>query len=439
MTTHHPLAVALTLLALAAAPARSSPRVALEVRPARPVLAADSSQTTYLKVSLRGARGADGERAPVNLAIVLDRSGSMQGDKLAHAKAAAIAAVDRLSDRDIVAVVAYDDTVQVLLPATRVADRESIRRAISRLEAGDSTALFAGVCQGAVEVRKFADSSRVNRVVLLSDGLANVGPDSPGELADLGASLKKEGISVTTVGLGLGYNEDLMARLASAADGSHAFVENARDLARVFDLELGDVLSAVAQEVVVRIECGPGVRPVRVLGREAEIAGSVVTLVLSQVYAEQEKYVLLEVETAAGRAGESRDVAAVEVTYADLARATRERLVGRATVRYAGADEARLAAANPEVMVAVVEQVAAEQSARAIALRDEGRIEAAQRLLLDNAAFVSQNAQELGSERLQELARANQADASKLSPEEWEKARKQMLDQQNMIQQQRAW
>jgi len=440
MRRHSFIATVATLgLLLAACRASATPRVVLEVRPAQPVLAAGSPHTTYLKIGLRGLPVEVGRRAPVNLAVVLDRSGSMQGEKLEQAKAAAIAAIDRLGAEDIVSVVAYDDTVQVLLPATRATDQGAIRRAISRLEAGDTTALFAGVCQGASELRKFLHRGRVNRLILLSDGLANVGPDRPGELAELGASLKKEGITVTTVGLGLDYNEDLMSRLAAASDGSHAFVENARDLARIFDFELGDVLSAVAQQVVVRIECGPGIRPLRVLGREAEIVGRTVTLVLSQVYAEQEKYVLLEVETPPGRLGESRDVASVEISFADLAAGADDRLAAHAGVRFASAEEAARAGSDPDVMVAVVEQVAAEQNLKALALRDEGRIDAAQRLLLDNASYIATNAQELGSAELEALARANRADADNLAPDQWEKQRKQMLDQQNKLQQQRKW
>src|SRR4029450_1790476 len=91
---------------------------------------------------------------------------------------------------------------------------------------------------GAAAVRKFLDRQRVNRIILLSDGQANVGPSSPGDLGNLGASLIKEGISVTTLGLGLDYNEDLMTQLARRSDGNHYFIENSSDLARRFGYEV---------------------------------------------------------------------------------------------------------------------------------------------------------------------------------------------------------
>jgi Ca-activated chloride channel family protein len=253
-------------------------QVELKVAVSHPVLLAGQKQTAYLKVGLTGVPLAVAEkRAPVNVALVLDRSGSMSGDKIRRAKEAAILAIHQLGPDDIVSVVAYNHGVTVLVPATKVSDRHVIYSAIDRLHADGTTALFAGVSKGAHEVRKFLSEDRVNRVILLSDGLANVGPSSPQALAALGASLIKEGISVTTIGLGLGYNEDLMFQLAHASEGNHVFVESSAHLARIFTREFGDLLSVVANEVEVEITCAEGIRPVRVLGRAADISGQRVT------------------------------------------------------------------------------------------------------------------------------------------------------------------
>jgi Ca-activated chloride channel family protein len=138
------------------------------------------------------------KRTPANVALVIDRSGSMQGDKIRQAREAAIEAVGRLNGNDIISIVAYDDTVDVLVPATKASDIAVIKNGIRKIKADGSTALFAGVSKCAAEVCKFLARDRVNRIILLSDGMANVGPDSPGALGDLGASLAKEGISVTS-------------------------------------------------------------------------------------------------------------------------------------------------------------------------------------------------------------------------------------------------
>ncbi|MCL4692756.1 MAG: VWA domain-containing protein, partial [Candidatus Hydrogenedentes bacterium] len=232
----------------------------LDAALATPVLLEGARQNAYLRVAVTGEPLPDvAERTPVNMAIVLDRSGSMQGEKIAAARDAAKRAIDRLHPDDIISVVAYESTVQVLVPATRATDTESIYHAIDSVQAGGSTALFAGVSKGAGEIRKFLSKDRVNRIVLLSDGLANIGPSSPGELGDLGTALGKEGIAVSTMGLGLGYNEDLMTKLAMASDGNHMFVENAVDLERAYALEFGDALSVVAQDVEMKLTCNTGV------------------------------------------------------------------------------------------------------------------------------------------------------------------------------------
>lgn len=421
----------LLCLTLALAATGRAAQIELSAALGRPILLADEKQTTYLKVGLTGfdVRRLD-RRTPVNIALVLDRSGSMSGEKLARAKEAAIVALDRLDRDDIVSVIAYDSNVEVLVPATRVADRDEIRRAISRLEAGGSTALFAGVSKGAAEVRKFLERRRVNRVILLSDGIANVGPSSPDALGELGASLAKDGIAVTTIGLGLDYNEDLMTALARQSDGNHAFCENYADLARIFDREFGDVLSVVAQEITIRIRCADGVRPVRVLGREAEITGQTVTATLNQLYGGQEKYLLLEVELPPTRNGRSRDVADVTVTYTNLATHQTGRLTRSVSARFTDSLAEVERHENRDVMVAVIEQIATEKNKLALELRDQGKIEEARGVLIENARVLREHATRYQSDRLESYFNQQLGDSSNLEGEKWKAGRKSMREGQ---------
>jgi Ca-activated chloride channel family protein len=427
------------VLCLLTVPAAADP-AALLVELSQKRLPSGRTGKVYVKVAVTGAPDRGDARAPVNAAIVLDRSGSMAGEKLEQAKQAAIAALERLSPDDIVAVVAYDTTVRVLVPATRATDKREIVRAIRGLTAGNTTALYAGVSRGAHEVRKFLADERVNRVILLSDGLANVGPSSPELLAQLGASLAKDGISVSTVGLGLDYNEDLMTRLARASDGNHAFVEHPSALASIFDHEFGELLSIVAKEVEVRIECPRGVRPVRVLGRDAEIAGQTVFVRLGQVGSRQERYVLLEAEVSPRAAGPEFDVASVSVSLSGVRGGpARVSLSGRARLAFTDSSVEAERSVHQGIMVAVVEQVANEATKRALDLRDRGLVGEANELLLSNALYLGDNAARLGSDKLRRQGERSREAASSLDEKQWVKKRKEMREEQHQLDTQQSY
>ncbi len=403
----------------------------LDVSLGQRLLVAGQRSKVYLKVGLTGlALGASDDRPPVNVAIVLDKSGSMSGQKLYQAKQAARLAVDRLAPSDIVSVVAYDSTVRVVVPATKAMDKQSIHAGIDRLAAGGNTALFAGVSKGADELRKFFDRNRVNRVVLLSDGLANVGPSSASELARLGTALMREGMSVTTLGLGLDYNEDLMAQLARSADGNHAFIERAADLARFFELEFGTVLKVVGRDATLTIDCAPGIRPVRLLGRGGDIVGQQVVVRLNQLYAGEEKFALLEVEIPPGELRGRMPIARVEASYGNLVTQTTDTLQGAVDVGFVATAAEAERARDEAVMVKAIELVANERNRIALLLNDQGKTLEAQKVLRDNAAWLDNNFQRYKAPSLKRLERANNEDASNLEGENYRRQRKKMRKRQ---------
>lgn len=421
----------------------SAKQVSLQAALAEPVMLGGKKKTTFLKVGLTGFEFStgDAERPPANVAIVLDKSGSMGGAKIARAREAAKMAVERLGPNDIVSIIAYDTTVSVVVPATKVADKEAIFEMIDGIKPGGNTALFAGVSKGAAEVRKFRGKDRVNRVILVSDGIANRGPSTPGALGELGVSLRKEGISVSTLGLGEGYNEDLMFKLAEKSDGNHSFAESGERLVAILDEEFGDVLSVAAQEVLVKIECQPGVRPVRVLGREAEISGQSCTVLLNQIYSKQEKYVLLEVEVPATAAGKALDVANVSVSYANMATKLTDELSSKVAARFTADAKEVVLKTNKDVMVSCVMQVATLTNEKAMKLRDDGNVEEAQQLLMGNGAYLTENADRWGSKELETFGMNNAIDADNLKGKAWVNTRKAMRADQskNYGQQQRAY
>jgi Ca-activated chloride channel homolog len=382
--------VALTSLVLAESPVREADPVRLRVDVDRSVLPADTTEKAIVKIGLDCIPSPrHGRRAPVNIALVIDRSGSMSGDKIAKAREAALEAVRRLAPDDIVALVVYDTNVQTLVPAQRVGNGRRLEQAILGIEPGGSTALYGGVSRGAAEVRRHMEDRRfTNRVILLSDGLANVGPSSPEELGRLGASLVKEGISVTTIGLGLGFNEDLMTRLAQRSDGNTYFVEHSDDLPRIFAAELGDVLNVVARRVVIEIEFPSGVRPMKFVGRDGVIRGQRAELSLNQLYGGQEKFALVEVEVAPAKAGAEVEIARARVSYEDANNQRAASATAKRSVQFSANQAAVIRSADHKVQADYAANALAVAKDEAVALVDSNR-------RAEAAMVLRQRAQEL--------------------------------------------
>ena len=397
-----------------------------------PLLPAEEKHTSYLKVSLTGGSAPEENlRAPINVSIVLDRSGSMGGQKITNAREAAKMAISQLHKNDTVPVVTYNNNVNVLVPSTKLTDKKSIYKSIDTITSEGGTALFAGVSKGAEELRKFKRVGVINRVILLSDGQANQGPQTPKELGDLGAALSREGISITTIGLGSGYNEDLMNQLALRSDGNHSFVETPGELAKVFKQELGDLISVVAQNLDIKIDLAEGVRPVRSLGREVEIKGQTVTLNLNQLYAEQEKFLLLEVETPELKADQDQVIANAQLTFNKVNSKEKVTTSTRSVVRVTADKALAEKSLNKSVMVATIDFIANERNLAATQLRDEGKIEEAKQAFIGNSATVNAWAVKLESDHLLQEAAYNMDDAEKVDTSDWGFKRKAIQQRAN--------
>lgn len=413
--------------------ADSSPvsRLRFDAAMGQPVMLAHKKQVAYLRVGLTGFKlPTRQERAPVNIAIVIDKSGSMSGDKIAKAKEAAIMAIDRLNCNDIVSVVTYDSNVHVLVPATKATDKEMIFRKIRDINSGGSTALYDGVNKGARELRKFVCENRVSRLILLSDGLANVGPQTPSALGQLGACLIKDGISVTTIGLGLGYNEDLMTQLAYNSDGSHYFAESANELSGVFDSEFGRALSVVAKEIEIKIKCAEDIRPIRLLGRQGRIDGQNVEVFINHLYSEHEKFIMLEVEVPETTQGYNRTIAGITVSYLNLKTYTTDRICKHVEVNFSNSNELIERRTNRDVMADVIELIATERNELALNLRDTGKVEQAREVLLSNEWFLRDNAFRYDSHKLKKYADQQRVDRDNMDEANWTRGRKVMRERQ---------
>jgi Ca-activated chloride channel family protein len=286
----------------------------LQLVPERGYVVKNSPQEVVIKIDLSAIAGRQKvRRTPLNLAVVLDRSGSMTGAKLEKTKQAAMQLVDRLAPNDIFSLVIFSDEARVLVPAQKVEDKDALKKKIEGIEADGSTALYSGVKMGADQLQEFFSSKHINRVILLSDGLANVGPSSPRELRRLGSQLAERGMSVTTIGVGDDYNEDLMAGLAEASDANYYYVKDTEKLPEIFAKELGELLTVAARDVRIEIVCPDGVKPLGFIGRAEKFESQKAIVNLSQFTTGQNRYLFLRCLVN----GKQPEVAHVNVNYTD--------------------------------------------------------------------------------------------------------------------------
>jgi len=255
----------------------------------------------YLQITVTAPGIESPHRRPVNLSVVLDRSGSMADEgKIEYAKKALYALIDQLRDEDLFSIVIYDNVIQVLRPAQRVCDKRELKRLVEQVYPRGTTNLGGGMTEGLREVERNLGKEYVNRVVLLSDGLANQGITDPGELQRIARRYRARSISLTTMGVGLDYNENLMVGLAESGGGNYYFIESPRSLASIFRKEF-DLLSCVAaQNASVEMTLGRGVRMLDVIGYEYRREGDRYVVPLGDLSSNDRRELTVELEVPEG-------------------------------------------------------------------------------------------------------------------------------------------
>lgn len=233
----------------------------LSVTADRALVRAGASSTRYARIALTAPRAPRrAARIPVNLALVLDRSGSMSGDKLALVKRAAEQALSLLHPEDRFALVVYDHAVDVVQESTRAtpqARRQAIER-LARIEAGGTTDLGAGWLLGCEQVARVADGAAISRCLLLTDGLANQGITDREELIRHAAALRERGVQTSTFGVGHDFDERLLAGMATAAGGHFYFIGSAAQIPDMMASEVGEALEVVIRQAALEVRLAPG-------------------------------------------------------------------------------------------------------------------------------------------------------------------------------------
>jgi Ca-activated chloride channel family protein len=265
-------------------------------------------------VKLEGRAPDAGGRLPLNLSVVLDRSGSMSGAKLAAARDAAVYVARRLYPEDLLSVVAYDDAVATVTePATGAAQGDLAARILA-IASGGSTNLSGGWMRGRELVARNARAGGSNRILLLTDGLANVGITSHEQLVGLCAEARRHGITTTTIGFGVDYDEHLLRAMADGGGGHTYYIERPDQAPGVFAEELEGLLTLAAQNVAVEVRPCAAARLTRIHHDfpRADSAGGF-RLDLGDLYAREPKQLLLEFHVAEPSSDTPADIAEVRI------------------------------------------------------------------------------------------------------------------------------
>jgi Ca-activated chloride channel family protein len=220
----------------------------------------------HLLLLLKTSNAMIGRRMPLNLCLVIDRSGSMEGEPLEYVKRACGYVVDLLEPSDILSIVTFEEQVEVLMPARRVVNKALVKEHIHRIQPGNTTNLYDGMVAGCMQVASVNALGYLNRVLLLTDGEPTAGiKDFASIVAQVGEQ-KNRGISITALGFGSEYNEELMAAIARRSGGNYYYISQPALIPEIFRRELETLMTIVAKNVCVRVSVPRGVQPRYVYG-----------------------------------------------------------------------------------------------------------------------------------------------------------------------------
>lgn len=261
---------------------------------------------------------------PLNLALVIDKSGSMaDDDKMSRVKESLRTMIGKLRADDIVSIVAFDTDAEVLLPATRVADGRELRRAVDCLAPDGGTNIHAGLMLGYAEARRYYRENATNRVILLTDGIANVGVTEPGQIAAASAENNGRGLDLSTIGVGLDLDQELLRTLAKSGRGLFHFIGDYQDIEKVFVNELQSLISPVARRVELNVDFDSNLRLEKIYGYAPRVRANGATIPLDDMNSGLTQVVMMKFRTAIGAPVKNSYPVKIRFSYFDIERRRR--------------------------------------------------------------------------------------------------------------------
>jgi Ca-activated chloride channel family protein len=303
-------------------------------------LVAPEGGKVYLQIGLQTTDQAPATRQPLNISFVFDKSGSMEGEKIAYARLAAKQMIDQLGEQDTFSLVPFSSGAATLIPPSIAVEKASWKGQVDGILAGGGTNIDEGLAQGYRYVQSRFKTDRINRVILMSDGEATEGVTDVESLAQRATSFAGDGVSLTTIGVGTGFNETFMTRLATAGKGTFYFVNSAEEANKAFAGEVWSLQRTVARNVKLAVNVADGVKVLNVYGHSSKTEGQSLNVDSNDLILSQSKVILLELQVPAGAEGVEKAIANVKVDFDDVVNGGHKQAIAEAKVAYT-ADAAR--------------------------------------------------------------------------------------------------
>ncbi len=215
-------------------------------------------QLAYVLIEAAPSQAMSAVQMPLNLSLVLDKSGSMEGQKIADLRTAAKLAIDQLAPEDYVSLITFDDTATVAFPSQQAADKKALKATVERIRDGGGTHISFGISKGLIELEKMQAPARVSRMILLTDGETFGDEEGCRELAKQAGDA---GIPISAFGLGEDWIEELLDDIADASGGSSDYIDEPEKIADAFQRTVATVQAAVVQNAKLILRLAAGVSP----------------------------------------------------------------------------------------------------------------------------------------------------------------------------------
>jgi Ca-activated chloride channel family protein len=245
-----------------------APALSVECEPGNRYSLAGRPERVPLLFTVRPSAYGAAVRMPLNLCICLDRSGSMEGEPLEYAKVACDHVVDLLEPSDTLAIVTFAEQADVVMPARRVVNKAVIKDYVHRIMVGNTTNLYDGLAASAQQVLSAKTPGTLNRILLLTDGEPTAGTRAFSSIIGFVSENKQQGITVTALGFGPDYNEELVAGIARRSGGNYYYISRPELLPEMFRRELDGLMRTVARNVTLKVTVPRGVTVNQVLGKD---------------------------------------------------------------------------------------------------------------------------------------------------------------------------